>query len=180
MHHRWRYPNLTLLALSLVLAALLFLNGWLEAVVSYLGTTGYVGVFFAGFLFVSTFTIAPAAALLYAFAETLDPVFVAALGGLGAAIGDYLAYLFIRDRIFAELNPLLKALHLYKRVNILHTRYFAWLAPVIGAAIIASPLPDEMGLSLLGLKRINLPVFLTLAFGLNTIGIYLVALVARS
>lgn len=180
MHHRWKYPNITLLFISLAVTVFLLTNGWLGLATAGLGTLGYVGVFIAGFFFVSTFTIAPAAAVLFEFGKTLDPVAMALVGGAGAAIGDYLAYHFIRDRLFAELNPILKMLHLYRRVNILHTKYFGWLAPVIGAAIIASPLPDEIGLSLLGLKKINPGRFMALALLLNALGIYVIAVAANS
>jgi hypothetical protein len=180
MHRHWRYPNLTLLFLSLLLSAFLLVNGTLQAAVSYLGVTGYVGVFFAGMLFVSTFTLAPAAAVLYAFAQFLDPPLVALVAATGAALGDYLAYRFIRERLFAELNPFLKALHLYRRVNILHSKYFVWWAPVMGAIFIASPLPDELGLTLLGMKKITAARFITLTFTLHFIGIYLLTLAARA
>ncbi|QQG50266.1 MAG: hypothetical protein HZB70_01635 [Candidatus Berkelbacteria bacterium] len=180
MHHRWRYPNITLLFISLAVTVFLLNNGWLGHLKDGFESIGYLGVFVAGFLFVSTFTIAPAAAILFEFAQNLEPIFVALIGGVGAAIGDYLAYRFIRDRLFAELNPLLKALHLYRRIDILHTKYFAWLAPVIGAAIVASPLPDEIGLSLLGLKKIAFSRFIALAFLLNALGIYVIAIAANS
>lgn len=179
MHRHWRYPNLTLLIISLVVTFFLLTNGYLDQLTSKLGNLGYLGVFIAGFLFVSTFTIAPAAAILFEFSKSLDPYLVAGIGGAGAAIGDYFAYIFIRDRLFAELNPVLKMFHLYRRVDILHTKYFAWLAPVVGAAIVASPLPDEIGLSLLGLKKITFGRFIALAFLLNAIGIFLIALAAR-
>jgi len=180
MHHRWKYPNITLLIVSLAATVFLLSNGFLDHLTTGLGTLGYLGVFVTGFFFVSTFTIAPAAAILFQFAQILDPLPVAVIGGLGAAIGDYIAYRFIRDRLFAELNPLLRALHLYRQINILHSRYFAWLAPVIGAAIVASPLPDEIGLSLLGLKKINFSRFIVLAFLLNSLGMYIIALAANS
>lgn len=180
MHPHWRYPNLILLLGSLVVTGFLLINGYLESFTGSLGTLGYFGVFISGFLFVSTFTIAPAAAILFEFGKSLDPFLVAGIGAIGAAIGDYFAYRFIRDRLFAELNPVLKMLHLYRPVDILHTKYFAWLAPVVGAAIIASPLPDEIGLSLLGLKRINPVSFLALAFALNAVGIFIIALAAQA
>lgn len=178
MLKHWKYPNLALLSISLLVTIFLFTTGQLDRAIESLGTIGYFGVFLAGFLFVSTFTIAPATALLYSFGKELDPLAIAIVGGSGAAVGDYLAYLFIKDRIFAELNPILKMLHLYRRINILHSKYFAWLAPVVGALIIASPLPDEAGLSLLGLTKMSTARFITLAFGLNSVGIYLVALAA--
>src|SRR3989344_2706332 len=180
MHHRWRYPNIVLLLISLVVTILLLANGFLDHLTTGLGALGYLGVFIAGSLFVSTFTIAPAAAILFQLAQSFDPVMVALIGGLGAAIGDYFAYRFIRDRLLAELNPLLRALHLYRQINILHSKYFAWLAPVIGAAIVASPLPDEIGLTLLGMKKISFGRFIVLAFLLNSLGIYIIAIAANS
>ena len=172
----WKYPNLTLLVISLVVTVSLLTSGYLEEVVNNIGALGYLGIFLSGCLFVSTFTIGPGTALLFAFADSAHPVIVAGLGGIGAAVGDYVAYKFIRDKLLAELNPILKALHLYRRVNILHTKYFSWLAPAVGAVIIASPLPDEIGLTLLGMKKIHAVRFLLLAFSLNSVGIFLIAL----
>jgi hypothetical protein len=130
-------------------------------------------------MFVSTFTVAPAAAILFTFAETLDPFTVALLGASGAVIGDYLAFRFIKDRLLAELNPFLKMLHLYRPVNILHTKYFAWLAPVVGAVVIASPLPDELGLTLLGLTKMPIGRFIAITYVMNFTGILLIALAAQ-
>lgn len=178
-HPHWRYPNLTLLILSLVATYLLLRNGLLHPIVEYMGTLGYVGVLFTGLFFVSTFTIAPAAAALFTFARELNPLAVAVIGGFGAMIGDYIAMRFIRERLLEELNPILRALHLYRRVDILHSKYFAWLSPVIGAAIIASPFPDEAGLILLGASKISWGRMMLVTFILNAAGIFLIALVAR-
>lgn len=178
-NYRWRYPNLTLLILSLLVAYILLRNGLLHPFVEYMGELGYFGVFIAGLFFVSTFTIAPAAAVLFVFAGALNPFLVAVIGGAGAMIGDYVAMRFIREGLVEELSPILRALHLYRRINILHTKYFAWLAPVIGAAIIASPFPDEAGLILLGASKIPLSRLMLITFLLNTVGIFLIALAAR-
>ncbi len=179
-HTHWRYPNLTLLAVSLVGTVLILYNGYLEHIVGPLQNWGYLGVFLAGLFFVSTFTVAPAAAVLFTLSDNINPWQVAVIGGLGGMIGDYLAFLFIRDRLLEELNPFLKMLHLYRPVNILHSKYFGWLAPVIGALIIASPFPDEIGLSLLGLTKIKTSRLLVLAFFLNAAGILLIALAAHN
>jgi len=176
----WRYANIVLLLLSLVIAGVIIRYDQDRLLDKAIGQLGYFGVFISGVLFVSTFTVAPAAALLFEFARNLNPATVALAGGLGAAIGDYFTYRFIRDKIFTELNPVLKTLHLYRRIDILHTKYFAWLAPVLGTVIIASPFPDELGLSLLGLKKIKQSVFLLIVFIINSVGIYLIALAARA
>jgi membrane protein DedA with SNARE-associated domain len=180
MHRHWRYPNITLLVISLIFAAVLLRYNWLEPLMGPLGSISYIGVFIVGFFFVSTFTVAPAAAILFAFSQDLHPFLVAIVGGAGAMLGDWLAYLFIKDRLLAELNPLFKALHIYRRVNLLHSKYFAWLAPVAGAIVIASPLPDELGLSLLGLTKMSRTRFLLLAFCSNAAGIFLISIAAQA
>jgi len=49
-----------------------------------------------------------------------------------------------------------------------------WTLPVIGAIIIASPFPDEIGVSLVGISKIKTYQFLLVSFILNAIGIFLV------
>lgn len=168
------------MVLSLLLALLLLRLGTLDSYIGHFGNYGYVGAFILGFFFVSTFTVAPSAAAIFILARDLNPLITALLGGLGAMIGDYLAMRFIKDRLFTELNPILKALHIYRPVSIIKSPYFAWLAPVAGAIVIASPLPDELGLTLLGVTKISTAKFLALAFGLNSLGIFIIALAARA
>lgn len=180
LQKHWHYPNLTLLAISVAATVWLFYSGHLGGVVALFGKLGYLGVFLAGLMFVSTFTILPATAILFAFAQGLPALPVALVGAAGAMIMDYLAFRFIRDHLLAELNPFLKMLRIYRPVNILRTKYFAWLAPVVGAIVIASPLPDELGLTLLGLTKISASRFITLTFTMNFVGILLIALAARS
>ncbi|MEK7159994.1 MAG: hypothetical protein AAB702_00755, partial [Patescibacteria group bacterium] len=58
--------------------------------------------------------------------------------------------------------------------KILHTRYFSWTLPVIGAIIIASPFPDEIGISLMGISKISTYKFLITAFFLDFIAVFLI------
>ena len=177
---QFKYPNLTILFLSLIVAYILYRSGALHSVVSKLGSFELVGLFVTGMFFVSTFTIAPAVAVLLAFVQDYNPLVVAIVGGFGAAFGDYLAMIYVRDKLLDELNPLLKALHIYRKINILHSKYFAWLAPALGAAIVASPLPDELGLVLLGASKLGKARLIMLVFLLNAAGILLIALAARA
>jgi hypothetical protein len=48
------------------------------------------------------------------------------------------------------------------------------MLPVIGAIIIASPLPDEVGISLMGLSKISTPKFIFISYILNSIGLFLI------
>ena len=53
------------------------------------------------------------------------------------------------------------------------------MAPAVGAIVVASPLPDEFGLTLLGLTKMPKKRFLALMFGLNFVGILFIALAAN-
>jgi len=175
----WRYPNITLLFISLIVAYFLYRWGWLHTAVTRLGSFEVLGILFAGALFVSTFTIAPAAVMLLAFAQDYNPFFVALVGGAGAVLGDYLVMNYVRERLLEEINPFLKMLHIYRRVNILHSKHFAWFTPALGAAIIASPFPDELGLILLGASKVSRFKLVALIFIMDVLGILFLTLAAR-
>ncbi len=51
--------------------------------------------------------------------------------------------------------------------------------PFIGAVVIASPLPDEAGISLLGMSKIRPWQFFVVTFALNALGIFIVVTTAN-
>ena len=61
-----------------------------------------------------------------------------------------------------------------KVMHLVHTKYFSWTLPILGAIIIASPLPDEMGVGLMGISKLKTSKFILLSFILNAIGIFLI------
>ncbi|MCC7288929.1 hypothetical protein IT414_00840 [bacterium] len=175
----WRYSNTLLLAGSLVLLGVLAQTPALDQFVQTVGSLGYVGAFIAGIFFVSTFTVAPAALVLIHFAQSLDPVEVALLGGAGAVVGDLIVFSLLRDHVFDELKPLFRRHRPKRLLGLMRSPYFAWILPIIGAAIVASPLPDEAGVGLLGASKMRRWHFVALTFLLNSIGIYIIATSVR-
>ena len=155
-------------------------NDAVHSALSHVSTFGYIGVFIVGAFFVSTFTVAPSLVVLSFFAETLDPLFVALVAGAGAVVGDYLIFRFLKDRIFQEVRPLFFHVGEGRVGRLFSTPYFAWLAPVLGAFIIASPLPDELGVALLGGTHLKKWQFFLLTFPLNTLGIFAVIMATRA
>lgn len=176
----WRYENTALLIVSIILVFYLAQTPLLDKVISAAGELSYLGAFIVGMFFVSTFTVAPAIVILYHLADTtLHPVEVAVLAGLGAMVGDYVIFRFMKDRVFEELGPIFKKLRHPGVRDLFKSPFFAWLGPLFGAFLIASPLPDEVGVSLLGLTKIKRWQFFVMTFVLNSIGILLTVLAAR-
>lgn len=148
---------------------------WLRS----LGDLGLVGAFVAGIFFVSSFTVAIAGVGLFFMAETMNPITLSLVAGLGAVIGDYLIFRFVKDRVFEELKPLFLKIGGSSLHKILKSRHFHWLASILGAIVIASPFPDEIGIGLMGLSKIKNWQFLLLTFVLNSIGIYILITATR-
>lgn len=176
----WQYKNTSLLILSLILFFLFAEHPIIKGTIDSIGNLGYIGAFLTGILFVSVFTVAPAAVVLYFLADHLNPLLIAFFAGLGGVVGDYLIFKFLRERVFDELTPLFLKNGGNLLVRLFKTPYFAWFMPFLGAFIIASPLPDEIGIGLLGAAKLRSWQFILLSFLLNSVGIFVVIIAARS
>jgi uncharacterized membrane protein YdjX (TVP38/TMEM64 family) len=176
---RWRYKNTLFLVISLIAFYYLAKTPWLQNAIKEVGNFGYLGAFVTGIFFVSTFTVVPASVVLFNLANNYHPLEIAILAGLGAMLGDYVIFRFMKDKIFEEMAPLFQHLHKNYFRTLFKSPYFSWLLPVIGAAIIASPVPDEAGVSILGLSKIRPWQFFIVTFTLNAVGIFLIVTAAK-
>jgi hypothetical protein len=140
-----------------------------------------VGSFIAGMFFTSVFTTAPAIVALGEIAQTNSLLLTAVVGAIGAVIGDLIIFRFFRDRFSAHLMELLKHQGVGKRIRALfRLKFFRWLTFFAGGLIIASPFPDEIGISLLGFSKMKTIWFVPLSFTFNFIGILFIGLIAKT
>ncbi len=179
MYKHWKFKNTFLLVISLIIFFYLADTPLIKNTITDIGSLGYFGAFLVGIFFVSTFTVAPATVVLFYLAKELTPLEVAVFAGMGSVLGDYLIFRFLKDRVFEEITPVIKRLGGLRLSHLLATPYFAWLAPVFGAIIIASPFPDEVGITLLGISKLKNWQFLLLSLVLNTVGIFIIITLAR-
>ncbi len=170
----WKYKNLTIFFASILFAFVLTRLEIFHQLLFSLGNWGYVGAFFAGMLFVISFTAATGAVILFILAEQLTPWEIGLIAGLGAMVGDLTIFRFIKDGLVNELEPLYERFGGSHVSHVLHSKYFHWTLPLIGALIIASPFPDEIGVSLMGISKMKTYKFIFVSFLLNFIGIFLV------
>lgn len=171
----WKYKNLTIVFFSIILVVLLSRIESFHSFLLHLGNFGYIGAFIAGILFVSMFTVATSGLILLILAETLSPIEIGLIAGLGAVVGDLLIFNLIKDNLSNEIkiiyNQIDKKNHLEK---LFHSKYFNWMLPFLGAVIIVSPFPDEIGISLMGISKMNTFKFIFISYVLNSIGIFLI------
>lgn len=171
-HHKALLQSLFYVVVSLLLAFfILFVPPLHQAIVA-LANAGYIGAFIAGIFIVSVFTAAPAVVVLLVLAQSLPILPLAIVAGLGAVIGDILILLTLRQGIENSKSYFPKEFGLEKIVQTLrHTKY-RFLLTLLGAVLIASPLPDELGLACMGLTDVSPFASAILTFVLNTAGMY--------
>jgi hypothetical protein len=169
----WKYKNLTFFIASVVFSFIIFRIEILRTFLLSFGNWGYLGAFIGGLLFVSSFTAAIGAVILLILAEKLSPLEIAIIAGFGGAVGDFTIFRFIKDGLLEEIKPLLNLLGINRVAKLLNNKYLRWTLPIIGAIIIVSPFPDEIGIALMGLSKVKKYEFFIIAFILDVIGIFL-------
>ena len=171
--------DMVIVGLSVVLAILLIKTGAFKSVIVSAQEIKFFGSFVAGIFFVSIFTVAPATVVLAEIAQSNSVFWVAFFGGLGALVGDLIIFRFIKDRLTEDLSYLIKKARAERLVPIFRTQLFRWLVPFFGALIVASPLPDELGLAMMGLSKMRTSLFILISFILNATGILIIGLIAK-
>lgn len=170
----WKYKNLLIGFLGVIIAFLLSLYEPFISFLLELGSLGLVGAFLAGSLYTLSFTIPTSMLMLSILSQTISPVELALVGALGAVITDLTIFRFIRDDLVSELKPLYDRFGGDHVTHVFHSKYFHWTLPFIGALIIASPLPDEIGVTLLGISKMKTLEFIPISFAMNSVGIFII------
>ena len=169
------YPKLTALIICIIFAYYLFSNPIVKTYVSHLGSYGYFGVFIAGMLFAFGFT----APFSVGFFISLNPsnIWIAGIiGGLGALVSDLIIFHMIKisfEDEFKKLRnsrPIVRIMNLFERS--INETIKVYLMYAFAGILIASPLPDEAGVTMLaGLTKISAKNLAITSFILNTSGI---------
>lgn len=152
----------------------------MHSVFNYLNGLGYLGGLIAGALSASLITAAPALVLIIELAQHLDPLALALCVGVGSALGDMILLVFFEERIFTELAPLGRKLGLRRFFKRSRKRRMSTPLLLSGAFVIMTPLPDEVGLGLLGISHFPRAFLFLLCLALNTLGASLVITAARA
>ncbi len=172
---KFRYPKLTLLAIVIILAYIIFSNPLISSFSSNLGEFHYLGMLIAGMFFTSGFT-APIAIGFFITANPPNILLSGVIAGVGAMMMDFLILKFIRFSFTDEFESL-ENTHSAKVLSRIIEKDLGkkiknYLLYIFAGIFIASPLPDELGVIMLaGLTKINSRVFALFSFIANTIGV---------
>jgi len=176
-----KHSKMLLLLLTFAAAYIIFAGRDFLPLHNILLGLGYFGTFLTGISFAYGFTAAPATALFLILAKEQAILLAGLAGGFGALVGDLLIFRFVRYSFAGEIEKLSKgkkARRLNEKIPPSVKRY---LVPVLAGFIIASPLPDEIGISLMAASSsISTKIFSILSFALNTAGIFVILLIGNA
>ena len=181
---RFKYPKITILILAVIAAYYIFRNPEVSYFFSNLGELSYLGIFIAGFFFSFGFT-APLAISLFLLANPENILLAAIVGGTGALLADLSIYKIIKFSFMDEFNEL-ENTHPIKKLNKIISNSIShkikvYLMYFLAGIIIASPLPDEVGVTMLaGLSHIKAVTLSLISFVLNTLGILIIIFIGKS
>lgn len=172
--------NVFYLGASIFAAYFLVQIGTVDSFLESVRGLTHVGSFIAGMFFTSIFTTVPAVVVLGELALTTPLWIVALFGGLGAVVGDYILFLIVRQGLSKDVEYLIAHSGLKRFKKVLHTKLLQHMLPLLGALVLASPLPDEIGLAMLGFSKVDKDRFLLISLAMNSFGIFVIGAIARS
>lgn len=172
--------DLGIIIISVLVAINLVQSGALESLLTSSQESRIIGSFFGGMFLVSVFTAAPAFVALTEIAQANSIWLVAFFGGIGALIGDLLIFRFVKDTLADDILYLIQKTKSKRLFHIFRLKIFGWLIPFLGALIVASPLPDEIGLAMMGISKMKTALFVPTIFVLDFLGILALATIAKS
>lgn len=174
-----KYPKLLLLLVTLVISAVLFYEGkTYQPFHNSLVSLGYAGIFLGGIFYAYGFSAAPATAVLLVLAKEQNIILAGLVGGLGALLSDIAIFLFVKYSFTDEIKRLEKekvVKFIEKEEKKLFGHYQKYILASFAGFLIASPLPTEIGVTLMAaLKKISIKKFMIIAYLLHTLGIFII------
>lgn len=169
---RIKYPKLILLALTFVIAYELFILLETDQAYAFIVNLGYPGTFIAGILLAYGFTAAPATALFLIVGHQQVWWLAALVGACGSVVGNLLIFHIVRYSVADELTRLEKTRSIKNFEHAVPRKLKHFIVPVLAGFIMASPLPDEVAISLFALThRISTRELIVVSWILHVIGI---------
>lgn len=132
-----------------------------------------------GALFTTIFTIVPASVALVEMSSTTHPILISILGGIGAMIVDSVIASFVRKDITRDLKSISRMSFKWHFISLFHFGFLKWLSFILGLIVIASPLPDELGLFFIGISKVRGKYLPFVFFLANFLGIYILLSLAQ-
>jgi len=173
---RLKYPKTFFLCLCIILSYLFFSQPLGKNFLFSLGLDGYLGAFIAGLFFSFGFTT-PFAIGAFIILSPKNILLASIAGSLGSVISNLILFGIIKNSFADEFNKFMKSIPVKKLNHLTLTigkRTKHYLLYAFAGLVIASPLPDEVGVTMLtGLSHIKAFPLAVISFFCHFIGIFI-------
>lgn len=180
-----KHQNTVFLLISFVFTYYLVKTGLVSNVVGTLGNFGYASAFILGFLFSFGFTTTPASAALFFLAKHINPLIMATIAAVGAAISNLTIYLFVKYHLLDEIRYIMNEdlklefskFEIVLTQNVMKKRWMRIFVPALAGVLTAMPVPTELIASVLwNIVRYRPQIVLIYSFIFSFVGILLLGL----
>lgn len=172
--------DLVVFILTVFVAMSLWATGILGRVLEKTEEWSFVGAFIAGMGYSSGLTSAVATVALFVLAKSHNVLLIASIGAIGAMVTDMLILRFFRDGLVGDFEYVAARHQNSRIITFLNAPIVRYLVPFVASLVIASPLPDEIGLAMFAAIKMRVKNFLPISFALNFLGIVIIALLAKT
>ncbi len=165
------YPKLSAVLLSYIIVFGLFAVIGPQDVHHLVEPLGIGGIIVAGALYTYGFTASLGAVLLIAITPDHSPFLMAFLGALGATAADITIFKFLKGNLRSEVLRIAK----FRPIRLVLNSKLMRARPIralVGFLVIASPLPDEIGVAFISMTRMQISQFRLVCFAANFVGVY--------
>ncbi|MBI1978858.1 MAG: hypothetical protein HYS62_02215 [Candidatus Aenigmarchaeota archaeon] len=147
-----KHQNTVLLLISFAFTYYLVKTGLVQTAVELLGDFGYISAFVFGFLFSFGFTTTPASAALFFLAKHINPLGMAFIAAVGAAISNLMIYLFVKHQLLDEIRFILSEelrlefskFEITLTRNVMKSKGMRLFVPALAGILTAMPVPTEL------------------------------------
>ena len=176
-----KYPKFSIFFITIIIAYIIFINQESVIMQNTLFSLGLLGSFISGILYAYSFTSAIATSTLLILGRS-NITITGLIAGLGALFGNVIIYKFINHSFDDEIKKLSKEKIIIKINNLVNKDFRKYILPVLAVIVIASPLPDEVGVALLvASKKVMPPKYAYILFYLiSTMGIFVILIIGHN
>lgn len=184
--HIFKFPKLLAFIASICFAYVLYKTGAFHWIEMHLDGASYASMLLAGFLFSFGFTSPLAAAYFFEVSHLVNPFIAALLAALGATLSDMSIFQFTKLSFHDEIarikeTRLILWLHGLSHHEGISHEFRNTLRWILACVVIASPLPDEVGMTfIVSFTHLKGWKLTSLCMVLNTIGILFIMLLGRA
>ncbi len=180
-----KYPKLSLFLATIFVAYQIFVNKDTVIIQNTITSLGYFGAFIAGILYAYGFTSTIATSIFLILGTKSHLLLSGFIASIGAFIGNIIIYLFVTHTLEDEIKKLskekiiVKINKFIKSTKLLPKFVKKYILIFIAFGILASPLPNEIGITILAASKKILPHEppYILLYVVEAIGILLILLI---